>query len=146
MNYNGDRFVDLVMSDPAGSLALYERKRNTDGSLALLPEQRAFWSEGTSVLNSHGVPQNQVNPFPWVLSSLMIHSSAIQFPISQIPKIGFWPGQERNSVDLERRSCMQVSGSFREASDTSSLHWCLISPSFSLMPEAVCGVIGGESA
>jgi len=83
MNYNGDRFVDLVMSDPAGSLALYERKRNTDGSLALLPEQRAFWSEGTSVLNSHGVPQNQVNPFPWVLSSLMIHSSAIQFPISK---------------------------------------------------------------
>jgi hypothetical protein len=83
MNYNGDRFVDLVMSDPAGSLALYERKRNTDGLLALLPEQRAFWSEGTSVLNSHGVPQNQANPFLWVLSSSMIHPAAIQFPISK---------------------------------------------------------------
>jgi len=48
-----------VMSDPAGYLALYERKRTADGSLALLPAQRAFWSEGTSVFNSHGVPQNQ---------------------------------------------------------------------------------------
>ena len=58
-DWNGDGLMDLVMSDPDGYLALYERRRAADGALSLLPSQRVFWSEGASVFNSHGVPQNK---------------------------------------------------------------------------------------
>ncbi|MSU50720.1 MAG: VCBS repeat-containing protein [Opitutus sp.] len=59
IDWNGDGLTDLVMSDPEGYLALYERKRGPDGALALLPAQRVFWSEGASVFDSNGKPQNQ---------------------------------------------------------------------------------------
>ena len=47
--------------DAAGYLALYERKRSADGSLALSPAQRVFWSEGASEFNSNGLPQNKAS-------------------------------------------------------------------------------------
>jgi hypothetical protein len=46
------------MSDAEGYLALYERKRAPNGTLTLLAPQRVFWSEGASVFNSNGQPQN----------------------------------------------------------------------------------------
>jgi hypothetical protein len=58
-DWNGDGLVDLVMSDAGGYLALYERRRGAGGKLELLPPQRVFWSEGASVFNSNGQPQNQ---------------------------------------------------------------------------------------
>jgi hypothetical protein len=63
VDWNGDGLMDLVMSDSAGFLALYERKRagDGDGSLALSPAQRVFWSEGASEFNSNGLPQNKVS-------------------------------------------------------------------------------------
>lgn len=59
VDWNGDGLMDLVMSDGEGYLALYERRRAADGSLMLTPPQRVFWSEGASVFNSNGIPQNQ---------------------------------------------------------------------------------------
>ena len=59
IDWNGDGLMDLVMSDPEGYLALYERKRAADGTLALSPAQRVFWSEGASVFDSNGKPQNK---------------------------------------------------------------------------------------
>lgn len=59
VDWNNDGLMDLVMSDPDGYLALFERKRRADGTLTLTPGQRVFWSEGTSVFNSNGQPQNQ---------------------------------------------------------------------------------------
>ena len=59
IDWNGDGLMDLVMSDPAGYLALYERKRAADGTLSLMPGQRVFWSEGASVFDSNGKAQNQ---------------------------------------------------------------------------------------
>ncbi len=59
IDWNGDGLMDLVMSDPDGYLALYERKRSTDGTLLLGPAQRVFWSEGASVFDSNGKPQNK---------------------------------------------------------------------------------------
>jgi hypothetical protein len=61
IDWNGDGLMDLVMSDAEGYLALYERRRNADGTLALLPPQRVFWSEGASVFDSNGKPQNQTS-------------------------------------------------------------------------------------
>ena len=52
---------------------------------------------------------------------------------------------ERNcGREAADRACRSA-GSFLEASYPSSLHWCLESPSVSLVPKAVGG-IGGESA
>jgi len=59
VDWNKDGLMDLVLSDAEGYLALYERKRGADGALTLLPPQRVFWSEGTSVFTSNGVPQNK---------------------------------------------------------------------------------------
>ncbi|MBL9199847.1 MAG: VCBS repeat-containing protein [Opitutaceae bacterium] len=59
VDWNGDGLVDLVMSDAEGYLALYERRRGAGGKLELLPPQRVFWSEGASVFNSNGQPQNK---------------------------------------------------------------------------------------
>ncbi len=59
VDWNGDGLNDLVMSDHEGYLALFERKRGADGALVLSPAQRVFWSEGTSVFNSNGQPQNK---------------------------------------------------------------------------------------
>jgi hypothetical protein len=59
VDWNGDGLMDLVMSDAEGYLALYERKRSGDGRLRLAPPQRVFWSEGASVFNSNGQPQNK---------------------------------------------------------------------------------------
>ncbi len=59
IDWNGDGLMDLVMSDPDGYLALYERRRGTGGALDLLPAQRVFWSEGASVFDSNGKPQNK---------------------------------------------------------------------------------------
>ncbi|MBC7369338.1 MAG: VCBS repeat-containing protein [Undibacterium sp.] len=61
IDWNGDGLMDLVMSDPDGYLALYERKRAADGTLLLAPAQRVFWSEGASVFNSNGQPQNKAS-------------------------------------------------------------------------------------
>jgi hypothetical protein len=58
-DWNGDGLMDLVMSDADGYLALYERRRGANGKLELLPAQRVFWSEGASVFNSNGQPQNK---------------------------------------------------------------------------------------
>jgi hypothetical protein len=59
IDWNGDGLMDLVMSDPDGYLALYERKRAADGTLVLSPGQRVFWSEGASAFDSNGQAQNQ---------------------------------------------------------------------------------------
>jgi hypothetical protein len=59
MDYDGDGLMDLVMSGPEGCLALYERRRGANGKLELPPPQRVFWSEGASVFNSNGLPQNK---------------------------------------------------------------------------------------
>jgi hypothetical protein len=59
IDWNGDGLMDLVMSDPDGYLALYERKRAADGTLALTPAQRVFWSEGASIFDSNGIPKNK---------------------------------------------------------------------------------------
>ena len=59
IDWNGDGLVDLVMSDADGYLALYERRRGAGGKLDLLPAKRVFWSEGASVFNSNGQPQNK---------------------------------------------------------------------------------------
>ena len=59
IDWNNDGLMDLVMSDVDGYLALYERKRASDGTLTLSAPQRVFWSEGASVFNSNGLPQNQ---------------------------------------------------------------------------------------
>jgi hypothetical protein len=59
IDWNGDGLMDLVMSDPEGYLALYERRRGADGGLTLTPGQRVFWSEGASEFDSNGKPQNQ---------------------------------------------------------------------------------------
>jgi hypothetical protein len=59
VDWNGDGLMDLVVSDPDGYLALHERKRAADGTLTLSPAQRVFWSEGASVFNSNGLPQNK---------------------------------------------------------------------------------------
>lgn len=58
VDWNGDGLMDLVMSDAEGYLALYERKRGASGALELHLPQRVFWSEGASVFNSNGQPQN----------------------------------------------------------------------------------------
>ncbi|MBW7893707.1 MAG: VCBS repeat-containing protein [Opitutaceae bacterium] len=59
IDWNGDGLMDLVMSDVEGYLALYERRRGANGTLELQPPQRVFWSEGASVFNSNGQPQNK---------------------------------------------------------------------------------------
>lgn len=59
IDWNGDGLMDLVMSDAEGYLALYERKRGAGGRLELHLPQRVFWSEGASVFNSGGQPQNK---------------------------------------------------------------------------------------
>lgn len=59
IDWNADGLIDLVMSDAEGYLALYERKRAADGSLALLPPQRVFWVEGASSFDSNGRPTNK---------------------------------------------------------------------------------------
>lgn len=59
IDWNGDGLMDLVMLDAEGYLAFYERRRGADGTLELLPPQRVFWSEGASVFNSNGQPQNR---------------------------------------------------------------------------------------
>jgi hypothetical protein len=59
IDWNGDGLMDLLMADPDGYLALYERQRLVDGTLALGAAQRIFWSEGASVFDSNGKPQNQ---------------------------------------------------------------------------------------
>jgi hypothetical protein len=59
VDWNGNGLNDLVMLDHEGYLALFERRRAADGSLALGPGQRVFWGEGTSVFNSNGQPQNK---------------------------------------------------------------------------------------
>lgn len=59
VDWNGDGLMDLVMSDAEGYLALYERKRGAGGALELQQPQRVFWSEGASVFNSNGQPQNK---------------------------------------------------------------------------------------
>ncbi len=59
IDWNGDGLMDLVLSDAEGYLALYERRRGAGGKLELLPPQRVFVSEGASVFNSNGQPQNK---------------------------------------------------------------------------------------
>jgi hypothetical protein len=59
LDWNEDGLNDLVMSDHEGFLALFERRRAKDGSLELKAGQRVFWSEGASVFNSNGIPQNK---------------------------------------------------------------------------------------
>jgi hypothetical protein len=59
VDWNNDGLMDLVMSDAEGYLALYERKKGSSGALELSAPQRVFWSEGASVFNSNGLPQNK---------------------------------------------------------------------------------------
>ncbi len=56
VDLNADGLMDLVTLDTEGYLAFYERRRKADGSLELLPPQRAFWGEGVSEYNSAGQP------------------------------------------------------------------------------------------
>jgi len=58
IDWNGDGLVDLVMVDPDGYLALYERRRAADGTLHLLPGKRVFRGQGVSVFDQQGQPMN----------------------------------------------------------------------------------------
>jgi hypothetical protein len=59
VDWNRDGLMDLVMSDAEGYLAFYERTKAADGTLTLAAPQRVFWSEGASIFNSNGQPQNK---------------------------------------------------------------------------------------
>lgn len=59
IDWNQDGLPDLVMLDPEGYLALYERRRAADGRLELLPPQRVFWGEGISSYDGSGRAKNQ---------------------------------------------------------------------------------------
>jgi hypothetical protein len=59
IDWNQDGLPDLVMLDPEGYLALYERRRAADGTLELRPPQRVFWGEGISSYDGSGRPRNK---------------------------------------------------------------------------------------
>jgi len=61
IDWNRDGLADLVMLDHEGYLALYERSRASDGTLALRPAQRIFWGDRVSSYNSNGQPTNQAS-------------------------------------------------------------------------------------
>ena len=54
-----DGLMDLVMLDPEGYLAWYQRQRKSDGQLVLRPPQRVFWGEQVSEYNSVGKPTGE---------------------------------------------------------------------------------------
>lgn len=56
IDLNRDGLMDLVMLDPEGYLALYERRRGEAGRLKLQPPQRVFWGNGISEYDSAGQP------------------------------------------------------------------------------------------
>lgn len=58
IDWTNDGLMDLVMLDHEGYLALFERRRRSDGRLELLPPQRVFVGEGTSSFNADGVATN----------------------------------------------------------------------------------------
>lgn len=58
IDWNRDGLTDLVMLDHEGYLALYERRRQAEGQLELLPPRRVFVGEGPSAYDREGEPQN----------------------------------------------------------------------------------------
>jgi hypothetical protein len=61
IDWNGNGLTDLIMLDQEGYLALFERRRNQDGTLALMAPKRVFWGEGVSSYDGSGRPQNNVS-------------------------------------------------------------------------------------
>ncbi len=58
VDWNHDGLMDLVMVDHEGYLAFFERKRDRDGRLLLLPGRRIFRAEGSSSYGQHSDPLN----------------------------------------------------------------------------------------
>jgi len=56
VDLNTDGLMDLVTLDAEGYLAWYERRKQVDGTLQLLPPKRVFWGEGVSEFSSNGKP------------------------------------------------------------------------------------------
>ncbi|MCF3649793.1 FG-GAP repeat domain-containing protein [Synoicihabitans lomoniglobus] len=61
IDWNQDGLLDLVMLDPDGYLAFFERSRTPDGALVLQAPQRIFRGEGVSEFDSKGRPVNEVS-------------------------------------------------------------------------------------
>jgi hypothetical protein len=59
IDWNKDGLTDLVMMDQEGYLALFERRKQADGKLELLPPQRVFVGEGASSYDAQGVAVNK---------------------------------------------------------------------------------------
>lgn len=59
--WNQDGLLDLVMLDQEGYLAFFERRKQADGQLELLPPQQVFWGEGISEYDGGGRPRNEVS-------------------------------------------------------------------------------------
>lgn len=110
IDWNGDGLMDLVMSDPEGYLALYERKRAADGTLKLMPAQRVFWSEGTSEFDSNGKPLNQesgllrLNPNTYGRSGRRTFcivdwdgDGKLDILLNSAPNVNFFRGQGRDA-------------------------------------------------
>ena len=55
VDWNDDGLVDLVMLDPEGFLALFQRRRQ-NGKLVLLPPERVFYGENLSVTDGKHRP------------------------------------------------------------------------------------------
>ncbi|HEU5079523.1 MAG TPA: VCBS repeat-containing protein [Opitutaceae bacterium] len=58
IDWDQDGLVDLVMLDSEGYLALYHRKKASDGTLILQAPERVFRGEGVSDFDSVGQPVN----------------------------------------------------------------------------------------
>lgn len=113
IDWNGDGLMDLVLSDAEGYLSLYERKRNADGTLALLPPQRVFWSEGASVFDSNGKPLNKESGLLRLNDGVYGRGGRRTFCIADydgdgvpdillnsIPNVNFFRGLGKNSAGL----------------------------------------------
>lgn len=113
VDWNGDGLMDLVLSDAEGYLALYERQRAADGTLALLPPQRVFWSEGASVFDSNGRPLNKESGLLRLNDGVYGRSGRRTFCIADydgdgvpdillnsVPNVNFFRGLGKNAAGL----------------------------------------------
>jgi aspartate/methionine/tyrosine aminotransferase len=92
IDWNGDGLMDLVMSDPAGYLALYERKRNVfveavQGSrFTLVPASGTYFQ----LLGYSGISEEGDIDFAMRLTK--------EFKITGIPCSVFYPNQHDDCV------------------------------------------------
>jgi hypothetical protein len=110
IDWNQDGLMDLVMVDPEGYLALYQRTRAPDGRLHLLPPKRIFRGEGVSWFGSHGQPLNhesgllRLNAEPGGSSGRRTYcfmdwdgDGTLDLMVNSWPNINFLKGMGRNA-------------------------------------------------